>query len=99
MPTIPPLFENGESVVDYSTKAETFNNYFDSSIVNPLLIIFETCIREGIFPDMWKMSNVCPIHKKESKNLKDLFHFQSLAKCLKKCYPIPYMIISSIIIY
>ena len=99
------------SVVDYPTKAETFNNYFvsqctpldagdevphlpsrppgllsitfsqekilniiraldsnkssgwdgvspcmikicDSSIVNPLLIIFETCIREGIFPDI-----------------------------------------------
>ena len=36
----------------------------DSSIVNPLLIIFETYIREGIFRDMWKMSNVCPIHKK-----------------------------------
>ena len=131
MPTIPPLFENGESVVDYPTKAKTFNNYFvsqytpldegdevphlpsktphgllsvtfsqekilniiraldsnkssgwdgvsprmikicDSSIVNPLLIIFEICIREGIFPDMWKMSNVCPIHKKESKNLKE----------------------------
>ena len=30
MPTIPPLFENGESVVDYPTKAETFNNYFVS---------------------------------------------------------------------
>ena len=28
--TIPPLFENGESVVDYPTKAETFNNYFVS---------------------------------------------------------------------
>ena len=114
MPTIPPLFENDESVVDYPTKAEmqeirflichqgrgflsiTFSqetilnvralhsNKFsgwdggsprmikicDSSIVNPLLIIFETCIREGIFPDMWKMSNVCPVHKKESKNLK-----------------------------
>ena len=129
MPTIPPLFENGESVVDYPTKAKTFDNYFvsqctpldagdevphlssrtshgllsitfsqgkivniiralnssksngwdgvsprmikicDSSIVNPLLIIFETCTREGIFPNMWKMSNVCPIHKTESKNL------------------------------
>ena len=72
----------------------------DSSIENPLLIIFETCIREGIFPDMWKMSNVYPIRKKESKYLKennDLFHFfQSLAKCLK-CYSIPYMIISSIL--
>ena len=30
MPTIPPFFENGESVVDYPTKAETSNNYFVS---------------------------------------------------------------------
>ena len=28
MPTIPPLFENGEVVTDYSSKAEIFNNYF-----------------------------------------------------------------------
>ena len=26
MPTIPPSFENGESVVDYPTQAETFND-------------------------------------------------------------------------
>ena len=29
IPKIPPLFENGESVID-PTKAETFNNYFGS---------------------------------------------------------------------
>ena len=27
-----------------------------SSIVSPLKIIFETCIREGVFPEKWKMS-------------------------------------------
>ena len=146
MPTIPPLFENGESVVDYPTKAETFNNYFvsqfnphdagnevphlpsrtphgllpitfsqekilniiraldsnkasgwdgvfprminicDSSIINPFLIIFETCIPEGIFPDMWKMSNVCPIHKKESKNLKESYRPISLLPILGKMF-------------
>ena len=148
MPTIPPLFENGESVVGYPTKAETFSNYFvsqctpamqemwclichhlphlshgllsitfseeillkiirildsnkssgwdgvsprmikicDSSIVNPLLIIFVTCIREGIFPDMWKMSNVCPIDKKESKNLKENYRPISLLPILGKMF-------------
>ena len=148
MPTIPPLFKNGESVVDYPTKAETFNHYqctppppppidagdevphlpsrtphgllsitfsqenilniiraldsnkysgwdvspprmikiCDSSIVNPLLIIFETCIREGIFPDMWKMSNVCPIRKKESKNLKEYYRPISLLPILGKMF-------------
>ena len=111
MPNIPPLFENGEIVTDYSSKAEIFNAYFasqctpfdendvvpniqlrtplslsldiiseekmidiiraldpnkssgwdglsprmikicDSSITKPIKIIFETCIREGIYPD------------------------------------------------
>ena len=32
MPTIPPLFENGESVVDYPTKAETFNNFLSQCL-------------------------------------------------------------------
>ena len=36
----------------------------DSSIAKPIKIIFETCICEVIYPDKWKMSNVCPIHKK-----------------------------------
>ena len=58
----------------------------DSSIVNTLLIIFETCIREGIFPDMWKMSNVCPIHKKESKNLKENYRPISLVPILGKMF-------------
>ena len=145
MPTITPLFENGESVVDYPTKAETFNNYFvsqfnphnagdevlylpsrtphgllsiifsqkkiltiraldsnkssgwdgvfprmiricGSSITKPLLIIFETCIREGIFPNMWKMSNVCPIHKKKSKNLKESYKPLSFLPILGKMF-------------
>ena len=28
MPSIPPLFENGEIVSDYGKKAEIFNEYF-----------------------------------------------------------------------
>ena len=30
MPNLPPLFENGEIVTDYSSKAEIFNTYFAS---------------------------------------------------------------------
>ena len=35
----------------------------------PLKLIFDTCVDTGLYPGLWKMSNVCPIHKKESKNL------------------------------
>ena len=44
---------------------------FDSVIVTPLLIIFVNCMETIIFPDKWKMPNVCPVHKNESKNLKE----------------------------
>ena len=33
MPTIPPLFENGEVVTDYASKAEIFNNYFAAQCI------------------------------------------------------------------
>ncbi len=39
------------------------------SIVYPLLMIFKDCLNQGVYPSFWKKSNICPIHKKESKNL------------------------------
>ena len=41
----------------------------DNSISRPLKLIFENCINTGIYPNKWKMSNVCPIYKKDSRNL------------------------------
>ena len=39
----------------------------DSAIAKPLTIIFNNCINQSIFPDIWKKSNVCPNHKKGDK--------------------------------
>ena len=39
------------------------------SIVTLLGIIFENIISTRIFPDGWKIANVVPVHKKESKQL------------------------------
>ena len=58
----------------------------ESSIAKPIKIIFETSIRGGIYPDKWKMSNVCPIHKKESKNLKENYRPISLLPILSKMF-------------
>ena len=58
----------------------------DTSIVVPLQIIFETCLRDGIFPEKWKMSNVCPVHKKKSKNLKENYRPISLLPILSKIF-------------
>ena len=41
----------------------------DNSIVEPLYLIFSNCLHYGQFPDIWKKSNVVPIHKKGDKQL------------------------------
>ena len=58
----------------------------DSSIVKPIRIIFETSLKTGIFPGKWKMSNVCPIHKKKSKNYKSDYRPISLLPILSKIF-------------
>ena len=41
----------------------------DDSVVLPLKIIFQNVLNKSIYPDMWKLANVTPIHKKEDKQL------------------------------
>ena len=41
----------------------------DNAIVEPLSIIFNNCINQSMFPDIWKKSNICPIHKKGDKQI------------------------------
>jgi len=42
----------------------------DTALVAPLKIIFENCLRCGVFPQLWKHANIVPVHKKNEKNLK-----------------------------
>ena len=39
------------------------------SILKPLKLIFENCLRTRLFPDQWKKANIVPIHKKGGKQL------------------------------
>ena len=50
----------------------------DAALVVPLKIIFENCLRCGVFPDIWKYANVVPVHKKNEKNLKGKYRPISL---------------------
>ena len=43
----------------------------DDALLLPLRLIFESCLTQGVFPDVWKQANVVPIHKKSSKSLKN----------------------------
>ena len=41
----------------------------DLAIIKPLSTIFRNCISHSTFPDLWKKSNICPIHKKGYKQI------------------------------
>ena len=41
----------------------------DASLVTPLMIIFANCLRQGVFPEIWKCANVVPVHKKNETNV------------------------------
>ena len=38
-------------------------------ITEPLTILFNRCLNEGIFPNIWKIAHVTPLHKKGPENL------------------------------
>ena len=73
------------------------------SIVKPLSVIFKNCIDNGIFPDIWKKSNIIPVHKKvinRSLIIIDLFLFyQFVEKFSKNYFSIQYLNFLEIIIF
>ena len=42
----------------------------DDTLIIQLKLIFVNCLRQVIFPEIWKRANVIPVHKKTEKNLK-----------------------------
>ena len=50
------------------------------SIVKPLSVIFNNCIDTGIFPGVWKWSNIMPVHKKGDKQIVD--NYRPVSFCL-----------------
>ena len=51
---------------------------FDTVIVEPFSIIFNNCINQSTFPDIWERSNICPIHKKGDKQITNNYRPVSL---------------------
>ena len=41
----------------------------DKSLLKPLIILFENSIKSSFYPDIWKRSNIIPVHKKNDKQL------------------------------
>ena len=43
----------------------------DKSLLKPLILLFENSIKDSCYPDIWKRSNIIPVHKKIDKRLVD----------------------------
>ena len=41
----------------------------DSALIYPLKLIFTNYIRTGVFPTIWKLANVVPVHKKDQTHM------------------------------
>lgn len=61
----------------------------DDVLVKPLMIIFETALLTGNYPEQWKKAHVVPVHKKDNKNLLNNYRPISLlpicGKIFEKC--------------
>ena len=54
------------------------------SLSYPLCELFNKSLREGIYPDLWKLANVVPIYKKGDRKDKKNYRPVSLLSCLGK---------------
>ena len=39
----------------------------DKSLLKPLILLFENSTKSSCYPDIWKRSNIIPVHKKNNK--------------------------------
>ena len=58
----------------------------DTSIVEPLCLIFENCLETGVYPSIWKKANVIPVHKKNSRQSKENYRPISLLPIFGKIF-------------
>ena len=41
----------------------------DKILIKPLIILFQNVVKYSYYPDIWKRSNIIPVHKKSDKQL------------------------------
>ena len=59
---------------------------WDKSLIKPLMLIFKKPIRSSYYPDIWKKSNIIPVHKKNDKRLVNNYRPISLLPVFGKIF-------------
>ena len=58
----------------------------DKSLLKPLILLFENSIKSSCYPDIWKRSNIIPVHKKNDKQLVNNYRPISLLPIFGKIF-------------
>ena len=58
----------------------------DKSLVKPLILLFENSAKSSSYPDIWKKSNINPVHKKNDKRLVNNYRPISLLPIFGKIF-------------
>ena len=58
----------------------------DEALVKPLSLINKNCIDTGVFPDIWKKSNIVPIYKRGDQQIIDNYRPISLLPICGKIF-------------
>ena len=58
----------------------------DKSLLKPLTLLFENSMKSSCYPDIWKRSNIIPVHKKNDKQLVNNYRPISLLPCFGKIF-------------
>ena len=58
----------------------------DKSILKPLILLFENSTKSSCYPDIWKRSNIIPVHKKNDKQLVNNYRPISLLPIFGKIF-------------
>ena len=56
----------------------------DKSFLKPLMLLFENSTKSSCYPDIWKRSNIIPVHKKNNKQLVNNYRLISLLPIFEK---------------
>ena len=56
------------------------------SHLEPLIILFQNSAKLSYYPDIWKRSNIMPVHKKNDKQLVKNYRPLSLLKIFEKSF-------------